>query len=181
MRRISVILAMAVALIASSFMLTSANAHNRDDGRDHRDGWDGYQFLSVTEQFKDIDVGDTGPSLGDYFVFHDKVYRLKRHHDDGRRDRHGRHSRNVGVLNGQCTTTYLTSSEGTQQCLVTASFRDGDLTIQGVVDFSTTEESGPDEATLAVTGGTGRYSGAGGEVHVKFLSDDKTLIKFDLN
>jgi hypothetical protein len=169
MRRISVILAMAVALIASSFMLTSADARDRN-------ARDGYQYLSITVQGAEIDVGDTGPSLGDYFVFHDKVYRLKHH------DRHGRHHRrNVGVLNGQCTTTYLTKTEGTQQCLVTASFRNGDLTVQGVVNFSTVEENSPDEATLAVTGGTGRYSGAGGEVHVKFLSDTKTLIRFSLN
>lgn len=168
MRRISVIVAMAVALIASSFMLTSADAHNRD--RYRHDRADGYQFLSVTDQSADIDVGDPGPSLGDYFVFHDNVYKLRYGH-------HRRHHREaVGELNGQCTTTQLTGEEdGSGQCLVTASMPDGDLTVQGAFHFQS------ETATFAVTGGTGSYSGASGEVHAKFLSETKTLLRFDLN
>lgn len=160
MRRISVIVLMAVAFLVGSMTLTSADAHNRDDHRGNS-----FRLVSITDQFQDIDVGDTGPSLGDYFVFHDKVYY---------------HRKQVGALNGQCTTTYLTSTEGAQQCLVTASLPKGDLTVHGIVAFQLSEEE-PGDATLAVTGGTGRYAGAGGEVRVHFVSDEKSIIDVYLN
>ena len=157
MRKISVIVLMAVAFLAGSLTLTSAAAS--DSGT--------IRLVSVNDQSKEIDLGDKGPSLGDLFVFHDNLYF---------------HQRRVGDLNGQCTATQLTgtgnSASGSQQCLVTASLPNGDITVQGVIRFGPNES---DHATLAVTGGTGRYSGVGGEVHATFVSDTKTLIELDLN
>lgn len=158
MRRISVIVLMAVAFLAGSLTLTSAEASHDSTT---------IRLVSVTDQFKELDLGDKGPSLGDMFVFHDNLFV---------------HKRRVGDLNGQCAVTTVRgtgdNATGAQQCLVTASLPSGDITVQGVIRFGPNES---DHAVLAVTGGTGRYSGAGGEVHVRFVSDTKTLIEVDLN
>ena len=56
--------------------------------------------------------------------------------------------------------------------MVTAAVRGGSLTIQGILSFHGQQ---PLPATLAVTGGTGRYAGAAGTVHVGFARDHKIL------
>jgi len=150
MRRISVIALMAVALLAGSLTLSSASASSDDS----------FRLTAISKQFKNIDVPPRGESLGDSFVFNDALYAKKRL---------------VGQLNGTCTLTRLDpkANEGVQQCLVTASLPDGDITTQGVIRFSGEEPSG---FTTAVTGGTGDYAGAGGEVHVRFVSDKVTRL-----
>ena len=152
MRRISVIVLLAVAVLAGSLTLTSANASS-----------DSFRLISVTKQTKDVDVGPKGPSLGDFFVFSDNVYEDKRR---------------VGTLDGVCHVTRLTGKTGRQQCVATRKLRDGLLTAQTAFAF---DPKGPLEVTLAITGGTGRYSDAGGEAHVKFLSDTRARIDVVLN
>ncbi len=154
MRKLSVIVLIAVAFLAGSLTLTSANATSSRDT---------IRLVSISQQFEEIDLGDAGDSLGDQLVFNDKVFA-------------NRHP--VGVLNGVCTVTQLSGSWGTSQCLVTFSTRHGDITVQGVTRFS--EKSSPD-ATLAVTGGTGRFRGASGEVHVHFVSETRTDLELVLD
>jgi hypothetical protein len=151
MRRASAILGVAVALLASGLTLTSADASSRETLR----------FVSEIEQEAEIDVGKKGASLGDQLVFNESL--------------RSRHSRDAGELNGVCTVTQLHRDTGVVQCQVTVSLDDGDLTVQGVVEL---EE---DRATLAVTGGTGDYDDASGEVDVRFINDEKSFISFDLN
>jgi len=151
MRRISSILLIAFALLVSGLSLTSAEATSGDTQR----------YVSTTDQFAEIDLGKKGPSLGDQLVFHDNL--------------RARHNHDAGELNGVCTATHLKGRTMTMQCLVTASLDDGDLTVHGVT------KSDERRATLAITGGTDDYSDASGEVHVKFVSDTKTLITVDLN
>jgi hypothetical protein len=56
--------------------------------------------------------------------------------------------------------------------VVTAAVRGGSLTVQGILRFRGHQ---PQPATFAVTGGTGRYTGAAGTVHVGFARDHKIL------
>jgi hypothetical protein len=156
MRRIGGIILLAVALLFGSFMLTSANAHNNDDDN----GGESFKITTVAKQFKDIDLPPKGESLGDQIVFSDDVY-------------YG--GKVVGSLDGFCTLTRLDpkANEGHQQCLVTVSLPKGTLASQGVIVFRGEEVSG---FTIAITGGTGRYSDAGGEAHVEFVSDTRTNI-----
>jgi hypothetical protein len=49
----------------------------------------------------------------------------------------------------------------------------GSLTVQGVLAFQTQQ---PQPAVLAVTGGTGRFTGADGTVIVSFTKNYKILI-----
>jgi hypothetical protein len=151
MRRISAIVLVALALLVSGLTLTSAEATSSETLR----------FVAKSDQLAEIDLGKKGPSLGDKFVFSDNLS--------------SRHDRDAGELNGECTATHLKGKAATMQCLVTASLDDGDVTTQGVV------QSNRRRATLAVTGGTGDYTGASGEVRVRFVSDTKSIIKLYLD
>jgi hypothetical protein len=81
----------------------------------------------------------------------------------------------IGHDSGVCTLTRLPERDVPQtfaNCVVTAAVRGGSLTVQGILRFHGRQ---PQPATLAVTGGTGRYTGAAGTVHVGFARDHKIL------
>jgi len=81
----------------------------------------------------------------------------------------------IGHDSGVCTLTRLPERDARQtyaSCVVTAVVRGGSLTVQGILQFHGQQ---PLPATLAVTGGTGRYAGAAGTVHVGFARDHKIL------
>lgn len=158
MRRLSAIVLIALALVVSGLSLGSATGSPHESRHSH--SGDTLRFLSTTQQSAELDLGKKGASLGDEYVFHDRL--------------RSRHDRNAGTLDGVCTVTRLKGDDSTAQCLVTASLDDGDITTQGVV------RSDERSATLAVTGGTADYSEASGEVHVKFLSETKALVSVDL-
>lgn len=157
MRRVISVLMLTGALLLSSFALTTASADDKNG--------DDFRLVAVSNQFEDVDVGTEGESLGDYFVFSDDVYKR---------------GRLVGTLEGQCTVTRIDEEAGAfhQQCLATVVLPKGQLTVQGAIVFEA--ESDQDRATLAITGGTGRYAGAAGQVHVRFVSDTESRIRVDL-
>jgi hypothetical protein len=81
----------------------------------------------------------------------------------------------VGFDSGVCTLTRMPEKYAEQtlgNCVVTAVWKDGSLTIQGVVRFKGQE---PQSAVLAVTGGTGSFDGATGVVDVAFTKNHKIL------
>jgi hypothetical protein len=82
----------------------------------------------------------------------------------------------VGFDSGVCTLTRIPEKNAEQtiaNCVVTVVFRNGSsLTVQGAVQFKSQQ---PEAATLAVTGGTGRYSGTAGELGVSFTKNHKIL------
>jgi hypothetical protein len=81
----------------------------------------------------------------------------------------------VGFDSGECTLTRLPEKYAEQtlgNCVVTVTWKNGSITVQGVVRFKKQE---PQTAALAVTGGTGRYDGAAGVVDVSFTENHKIL------
>lgn len=116
-------------------------------------------FIDKAGPFKDIDVPPTGPSLGDSNVFSETVTQ------DGD---------NVGLAGGICTTIKVTTKAGkvatlTQQCVVTATLPKGQLTFQGVATFTMTGRVATPR--FAITGGTGAYRTARGEIALSPLSN----------
>jgi hypothetical protein len=98
--------------------------------------------------FKLIDVDqDGGPSLGDYVIFHDLLLS---------------HGKQVGDEGGTCPI--VDATEGLIHCTGTMRLPGGQIAFQGLTTAAPTKE-------LAVTGGTGRYQGAGGEVTLVELGD----------
>ncbi len=102
--------------------------------------------VAVPDRNTDLDLGEPGLSAGDTQVFLDDVQR------DGR---------TVGTGAGSCTITAVSESRLAVTCTGTLTLPEGQLTLQGVGEEDPTV--GPTSFTWAVTGGTGRYSGAAGE------------------
>jgi hypothetical protein len=108
-----------------------------------------FELLSRTIQRTDLDLGKKGFSQSDQFIFHDVLLRA------GKR---------VGTADGGCQFTYVTSQRAAINCVVTLSLPQGQLAIQGVSTFPTTGTQPP--FFLAITGGTGAYKTAHGQVRV---------------
>jgi Dirigent-like protein len=81
----------------------------------------------------------------------------------------------VGHDAGACTLTRIPQKHADQtlaNCVVTAIWNNGSLTVQGVVPFKSQQ---PESAVFAVTGGTGRFEGAKGMLGVSFTKNFKIL------
>jgi len=88
-----------------------------------------------------LDVGDKGDSAGDILTFANGIY------DEGDKDK-------IGSDNGWCIRTVVGKS---WECFWTLSLEEGQITVEGpFLDAG--------DSTLAVTGGTGQYAGARGEM-----------------
>jgi hypothetical protein len=86
----------------------------------------------------------------------------------------------VGHDAGVCTLTRIPQHHVPQKhanqilanCVVTAVWDNGSLTVQGIVAFKSQQ---PQPALFAVTGGTGRFDGAAGTLGVSFTKNFKIL------
>jgi hypothetical protein len=103
-----------------------------------------------------VDVGPSGESPGDYFTFQNRLMTL-----DG--------SRQVGRDNGRCMLFV-----GTLSCDATAKiFGKGKIVISGGV-FSENDN------TFAITGGTGAYKTAHGQLVIDDLGNGNTVLAFQV-
>lgn len=101
-------------------------------------------------QQAELDLGAAGESLGDQLVFTQDLFRR---------------SQEVGTLGGVCTITGLEAGVSvTFQCQATASLAAGQITTQGLITFSAETEG--QSFRVAITGGTGAYRTAHGQVTV---------------
>ena len=58
--------------------------------------------------------------------------------------------------------------------MATAWFRNGQITAQALINFS------QDPPAIPITGGSGKYEGAEGELHVRPISQTKEVLTFHL-
>ena len=66
----------------------------------------------------------------------------------------------------------------TFQCVGTLSLRGGQITLQGLIEVQGEDDPGPFK--VAITGGTGKYSGAGGQATVRDVGDESIYkLRFD--
>jgi hypothetical protein len=100
-----------------------------------------------------VDTGKPGPSAGDLAVIHDDVVR-----EDGAP---------AGSYNQVCTLAALGSSPFTSEfeCIGSITLKDGTITMAGPFVPARPEQS------AAITGGTGQYRTAHGEVVVRAEAD----------
>jgi hypothetical protein len=63
----------------------------------------------------------------------------------------------------------------TLHCVATLSLRRGQITLQGLIEVQGEGDSGP--FTVAITGGTGAFFGAGGEARIRNVSDMVSVYK----
>lgn len=156
MRRVIGIAFLAVALLLGSFTLTSASASD-----DHGDT---IRLMAESVSATEVDLGEAGFSTGDQLVFSDDLFWR---------------GELVGSLDGVCTVTRLDEAAETETdlCVVTATLPKGQISVQGAIMFDADFDG---RLKLGITGGTGRYDDAAGEVKVQFLSETETKIKVEL-
>ncbi|QMV21211.1 hypothetical protein GQS52_04860 [Streptomyces sp. SCUT-3] len=105
---------------------------------------------------EEVDLGRPGRSVGDQFVFSGDLRPVGAR---GKQDGHA-----SGRVGGHCVITDTALNAG--QCSTTAVLREGQITVQG-------EQTGiptPAPVVNAVTGGTGEFRNATGQVTQKFLT-----------
>jgi hypothetical protein len=147
----------AVAIVALGILLFVPGVANA-----HGDRKQTLRLIATELQFEFVDVGATGPSLGDQLVFSESLEQK---------------GRDVGMSGGVCTVTHVVAPYGvmTFQCIGTLSLRRGQITLQGLIEVQGEDDPGPFE--VAITGGTGAYRGAGGEAIVREGRDGTSVYK----
>jgi hypothetical protein len=107
-----------------------------------------------------VDLGEEGDSVGDTLVFANEVYDA----DDANA---------VGSDQGSCVRTKKGEA---WECTLTTTLDNGSIAVQGPF-----YDDGRD-ATWAITGGTGEYSGASGQMTLKARDNgEKFEFTFELN
>ena len=101
------------------------------------------------------DVGETGDTVGDILTFANKVF------DET-------NQQEMGSDNGYCVRTAVGVA---WECFWTVSLADGQITVEG--PFYDTKDS-----ALAITGGTGTYSGAQGQMMLHARNPEGTEYDF---
>jgi hypothetical protein len=149
----------AVVAIIALAVLVFGSASAAADGKGKRDT---LRLVATEFQSEFLDLGDPGPSLGDEIVFSEELKKR---------------GREAGMSGGVCVVTEAVPPYATltYHCVATLSLRRGQITLQGLVEFQGPTDMTP--FTLAITGGTGAYRGAGGEARIRRVSDTKFIYK----
>jgi hypothetical protein len=147
-RRWKVFVFLAALLVTTLSFASFASAHT--------DNVKVLHLTAVTVGDSVVDVAPTGdePSLGDSNVFSENLFR------DGKK---------VGFSGGQCTFVRLQNPPPAVQCVVTARIGGDQLTVQGLA-FDQPRN------VFAITGGTGRWRDAGGQVVIRSVSETKNRL-----
>jgi hypothetical protein len=147
------VLSAVIALVALAVgVVTPALGASGDDDKQRT-----IRVTSITTEEAFVDLGDEGESLGDQVVFSSKYVKG---------------GDEVGHDSVVCTITSLTREEA--QCVATAWFPGGQITAQALINFA----EGP--PAVPITGGSGKYTGAEGEIHIRPVSDTKEILTFRL-
>ena len=155
LRKLSVLAGVvAIAAFALATLVPSAGASG-DATR-----WLRVSSFTTEESF--VDVGPPNESLGDQIVFATRLMRF------------GKQVGNLGVV---CTITSLRTQA--VQCSATARFFNwfqggGEISVQGLLLGE------PSTFTLPVTGGSGGFVGASGQVHVQQVNPSLEVLTFEL-
>jgi hypothetical protein len=112
------------------------------------------RFVAVNTENDFLDLGEKGETLGDVFAF---THQLRRRGEQ------------VGQVSGVCTTVSVAPEV---QCVVTASLPQGQITAQALLQG--------DDIVQAITGGTGRYTGAEGHIFIEGVSLTREIWTFHL-
>jgi hypothetical protein len=100
------------------------------------------RVIEIDNEFEQVDVGDEGLSIGDHEGFTGDLMKG---------------DKKVGHLGGTCQVTSVEIPE--EQCLYTAEFKDGMITVQGLIRFQECCV-----VVLPITGGSGAYKHAQGQL-----------------
>jgi hypothetical protein len=145
--RTSVAIATVVA-IAVTFSAVGVASTSQTAGQ-ARHGVQSIHITSVTAQDAIIDAPPADFSVGDVYVVSEDLFKG---------------TKQVGDAGGDCTTVRIADTASVVWCTETFRLAEGQIVAQGLVTFD--PAVGGTEFTWAITGGTGAYSTARGEVDI---------------
>jgi allene oxide cyclase-like protein len=143
MRKISPRYLIAAGIAAAALAATPLASASTGGAQDTHRHTETLQLVARQTQTASLDLGAKGHSLGDQLIIAEDLYR------DGKKT--GDHS---------VTCTYVHTGPDELQCLGTFALPQGQITGQALLHLPATSA-----VDIAITGGTGAYSGAGGYVH----------------
>jgi hypothetical protein len=149
--------ALIAALAALAAVLAPA-ALSGDGHGDHR-GYKQFEITSTVAQESETDIAPVGEfNVGDGFTFSDDLWK---------------HGKLIGDDGGSCVVVRIDGTVAVVQCVATFRLPGGQISAQGLITF---DEAQTEEApfTVAITGGTGEYRTAHGEVTVGPGADENT-------
>jgi allene oxide cyclase len=151
---------LAVVVTASAVAVVSAAAVGTavaGPGRHHAQSQSGQRFTVVERAITDTtaDTGPTGDSLGDVLAFANPIYDAA-------------NQVKLGSDNGSCIRTAVAKA---YECTWTTTLAGGSLVVSG--PFYDTKDS-----VLAITGGTGKWARAHGEMHLHARNAKGTAYDF---
>ena len=146
----------AIAMGLGLMTLTSASATPTTDRLTTLDF--AVQFRPLMENY--VDLGAAWFSVGDLLVFQDTLLDQK--------------GATVGTQGGACTITAVLPNGFQTHCVGTASLPDGQISFQGLTSNAPVKP-------LAVTGGTGTYQAATGDLILTENGDDTGTLRIRLN
>jgi hypothetical protein len=117
-----------------------------------------FRVVGVVTELNLVDVAPTGASLGDEIVFSEKLLRG---------------GSQVGHEGAVCTTVSVERTEA--HCVATFWFPEGQISGEGLVTLGSTAPY-----DVPITGGSGKYAGVEGELHVQPVSDTQGIQTFHL-
>ena len=152
-----VVAALAGMVIGGATLATADNGSHRNT----------FTLTSKSISEQDIDLGKKGFGAGDRSVFRDAVFNAA-----GKR---------VATLHGDCVFTHvdLKNETASLRCGVTIAFGPHtQIDVSGAFTFSAERANQPFWAVI--TGGSGRYIGAEGEVRVLETGPNRSELRFTL-
>jgi hypothetical protein len=128
----------------------------------HGDGGKSLRLVATEIQSEFLDLGTPDISLGDELVISESL---------------ALRGRDVGMSGVVCTITHAMAPYDvvTFHCVATLSLRRGQITLQGLIEVQGEDDPGP--FTVAITGGTGAFRGAGGEAVVRQVGEGQSVYK----
>jgi hypothetical protein len=162
-----VVAVMALGIIGVLRAGSAAPNNNADDNRLDNEGRSTLTVVTKSRDAKVVDLDPQGPSQGDMRVVNAPLY------NEGAKQKVGRLD-----LFTVLTDPADESNEKAHMAEVTSTYTlpDGEVNVQGVTTFP--KISGPPPRSIsAITGGTGKYAGVGGEVEVE-TRGNKVIITF---
>ncbi len=165
MRKLALATVVAVALASAGVALANGHSTGAARAKDHVQR---IKVFAPTVQFKMIELGDPGFSLGDELVFSDDLLTSKHGHE-------------VGFNGGLCTVVRVgdaTVGTGTLECEITFSLSNGQIVTHGLIQLTKGQLTGTQ--LVAITGGTGHFRTSRGQAAVRFFSNTEANVTFSV-
>lgn len=131
-----------------------------------QNGKESLRLIATEIQSDFLDLGSPGPSLGDELVISERL---------------SKNGREVGESGVVCVVTQAIPPYDVLKfhCVATLSLNKGQITLQGLIEVQGEDDPGP--FLVAITGGTGKFRGAGGEAVVRDRADGTSVYKLSFD